>query len=62
MKTGELYSWPSVPTGSPTQDRKYSEKKIPESSKRQNLSLPYALSYLHSIHIVSDITSYLEMI
>ena len=33
------------------------EKKIPESSKKQNLSLPSAGKYLHSIYIVLDITS-----
>ena len=33
------------------------EKKIPESSKKQNLSLPCAGNYLHSIYIVLDITS-----
>ena len=33
-------------------DRKYSEKKITENSKKQNLSLLHAGNYLHGIYIV----------
>ena len=33
-----------------------------ESSKKQNLNLPHASNYLHSIDIVLDIISNLEMI
>ena len=38
------------------------EKKNPESSPKQNLNLPYAGNYLHSIYIVLGIISNLEMI
>ena len=46
----------------PTSNQKYLGKKIPESSKKQNLNLPQVSSYLHSIYIVLDIVSHLEMI
>ena len=38
-----------------TEDGKYSEKKIPESSKKQNLNLMCAGNYLHSMYIVLGI-------
>ena len=37
-------------------------KKVPESSKKQNLNLPHTGIYLHSIYIISSIISNLEMI
>ena len=38
------------------------KKKIPESSKKQNLNFLHSSNYLHSIHIVLCIISNLEMI
>ena len=40
----------------------YSEKKIPESFKKQNLNLLHASNYFCSIYIVLGIISNLEMI
>ena len=56
MKTLTTYSQLSILVGSTpvnlTMDRKYSEKKIPENSKKQNWNLLQASNYLHSICIV----------
>ena len=41
---------------------KYAGKKIPESSKKQNLNLLQTGNYLHSIYIVLGIISNLETI
>ena len=41
---------------------KYSEKLIPESSKKQNLNLPHAGNYVHSTYISLGILSHLEMV
>ena len=38
-----------IPT---TMDRKYSGRKLPETSKRQNLNMQHTDNYLHSIYIV----------
>ena len=38
------------------------KKKIPESSKKESLNLPYAGNYLHNIYIELGIISNLEMI
>ena len=38
------------------------QKKIPESSRKQNLNLLHASNYLHSIYIVLGMISNLEMI
>ena len=38
------------------------KKKMAESSKKQNLNLPHASNYLHSIYIVLGIISNIEMI
>ena len=38
------------------------KKQITESSKKQNLNLLWAVNYLHSIYIVLDFISSLEMI
>lgn len=46
----------------PIVDWKYSEKEIPESSKKQNLNLLHASNYLHSIYIVLGVVSNLDMI
>ena len=45
-------------TGSASTDQKYSEKKIPESSKKQNLNLSHAYNYLHIIYIEFTTTAY----
>ena len=36
-------------------------KKTPESSKKQNLNLPHAGNYLHSIYIILGIICNLEL-
>ena len=38
------------------------EKKVPKSSKKQNLNLPHTSNYLYSIYIILGIISNLEMI
>ena len=57
-----LYPWVLHQWIQPTLDWKYSEKNIPESSKKQNLDLPHADNYSQSIYIVLDIICNLEMI
>ena len=46
------YPWVPHPQIQPTADGKYSKKKMPENSKKQNLHLPYSSNDLHSIYIV----------
>ena len=46
----------------PTSDQKNSEKRISESSEKQNLNLPPAGNNSHSIYIALDVTNNLEMI
>jgi len=45
----------------PITDGKCLGGKVPESSKKQNLNLPQAGNYLHSIYIALDIVSNPEM-
>ena len=56
------YSQVPILQSQPTLDQKYSGKNFPESPKNQNLNLPQASNYLHSIYIVLSIISNLEMI
>ena len=51
MKIGELYSWPSVPTGSASANYE-GRGETQESSKKQNLNLQFTTNYLYSIYIV----------
>ena len=49
---GPLYLWVGHLWIQPTTDWKYSEKKIPECSKKHNLNFLHTDNYLHSIYIV----------
>lgn len=60
--TNSTQSWPSASAGSPNSRRKIFEKKIPQSSEKQNLNLPHTGNYLIGIYTVSCITSNLQMI
>ena len=53
--------WVPNPQIQPTTNQKYSrEKKIPESSKKQNLNLPHVGNYLHSVYTVFTTMLYLQ--
>ena len=49
---GILYLWLLHLQIKSTTDQKYLGKTIPESSEKQNLNLPRAINYFHSIYIV----------
>ena len=60
---GRLYPWVPHPKIQPITDWKYIYIfLILGSSKKQNLNLPHASNYLHSIYIVIGIISNVEMI
>lgn len=58
MWMGHVYSWSSISAGSAPTDSTNHQieniwgKKIPKSSKKQNLNLLCSTNYLHNIHVV----------
>ena len=64
------YSWPSISDGCPSADSTNSlhienilgGKKIPESSKKLNLSLLSSGNHLHSFYIALGVISLLKVI